>query len=86
MSVMVLKHDSPRWQAYVVASISWNLFCILSFLLFLHLALMIVSGIFVNGPYGLITTAVSANLVSCEFLIMLRYRNAVLSSLNQSRI
>ena len=25
---------------------------------------MIVSGIFVNGPYGLITTAVSANLVS----------------------
>ena len=27
-----------------------------------NVALMIVSGIFVNGPYGLITTAVSANL------------------------
>ena len=39
------------------------------FWLFLYLGLMILSGIFVNGPYGLITTAVSANLVSCAFFI-----------------
>ena len=41
------------------------------FWLFLYLGLMILSGIFVNGPYGLITTAVSANLVSCAFLFLM---------------
>ena len=30
----------------------------------MHVALMIITGIFVNGPYAMITTAVSADLVS----------------------
>ena len=37
---------------------------------------MIISGIFVNGPYGLITTAVSANLVSFFFFFFFNERNA----------
>ena len=30
----------------------------------MYIALMIITGVFVNGPYAMITTAVSADLVS----------------------
>ena len=37
---------------------------------FLVVVLMIVTGILVNGPFSLITTAVSANLVSSHVLYL----------------
>ncbi len=40
------------WHSYGAVSLSWNV------------SLMLAAGLFVNGPYALITTAVSADLGS----------------------
>ena len=36
----------------------------------ISIVLMIITGIFVNGPYAMITTAVSADLVSSLYAVM----------------
>ena len=39
-------------------------------LLHVYTVLMIITGAFVNGPYAMITTAVSADLVSSLYAVM----------------
>lgn len=42
--------------------------------------MLLISGALVNGPYALITTAVSADLVSLAFPVTLAFRESPLTS------